>query len=120
MGRSVPACPQAILRFKRLILLSVITSSIYESQALRTQSHRRAARLRHIRYPSAGAQATSATPTGETVKAIAGSRYEAGWLHKMFFGSTYRELWAAEITVELLDMERPIAGSTAPFGPGVV
>jgi hypothetical protein len=34
----------------------------------------------------------------------AGPRYEAGAVHRFFFGSGYRDLWAAPIPVEVLDL----------------
>lgn len=39
-----------------------------------------------------------------TTKIAAESRYQAGRLHRILFGSEYRELWATEIEVEVLDL----------------
>jgi hypothetical protein len=44
------------------------------------------------------------TPPGSTVRMAAGSQYRAGWLHRIFFGTRYRQLWATPIEVEVLDL----------------
>lgn len=61
--------------------------------------------------PVRGQEASPSAPD-RTVRTVAGAHYEAGWLHKKFFGSTYRDLWITEITVELLDMSREAGGLT--------
>jgi hypothetical protein len=40
----------------------------------------------------------------ETRTVAAGPRYEAGGLHRFFFGSGYRDLWAEPISVPVLDL----------------
>jgi hypothetical protein len=40
----------------------------------------------------------------ETRTVAAGPRYEAGALHRFVLGSGYRDLWAAPIAVEVLDL----------------
>jgi hypothetical protein len=39
------------------------------------------------------------------VTVIPGPEYEAGWLHRVFFGSQWRSLWTTSITVPILDMD---------------
>jgi hypothetical protein len=62
--------------------------------------------------PGAGA----ATP-GSTLAVSAGTHYRAGWLHRAFFGDHYRDLWAARVTVEVLDL-RTYAGGLTPSRRG--
>ncbi|HLA63351.1 MAG TPA: BamA/TamA family outer membrane protein [Rhodothermales bacterium] len=49
---------------------------------------------------------------GETVTAVADSNYLAGSLHQVFFGSGYREAWAAPAQAPVLDMGRDYGGLT--------
>ncbi len=46
------------------------------------------------------------------VTVIPGAEYEAGRLHRIFFGGHYRDLWAAPIQVEVLDLEHAHGGLT--------
>ena len=46
----------------------------------------------------------AASAAGETRTIAAGPRYEAGALQRFLLGSGYRELWAAPIQVEVLDL----------------
>ncbi|HYJ79864.1 MAG TPA: BamA/TamA family outer membrane protein [Longimicrobiaceae bacterium] len=48
---------------------------------------------------------------------VAGPRYDAGGLHRMFFGSNYRELWTAPVRVEVLNPET-FAGGLRVTGTG--
>ena len=50
---------------------------------------------------------------GTTVRMAAGPEYEAGALHRFFFGSRYRELWATPIEVPVLDLETFAGGLRA-------
>ena len=59
--------------------------------------------------------APAASPTRQTV--IAGDHYRAGWLHRLFLGTHYRDLWATPIDVEVLDLSR-FAGGLTPTGCG--
>jgi hypothetical protein len=45
------------------------------------------------------------TPPGSTVRMAAGPQYDAGWFHRIFFGTRYRRLWATPIDVEVLDLD---------------
>jgi len=54
-------------------------------------------------------------PTRQTV--VAGDHYRAGWLHRLFLGSHYRDLWATPIEVDVLDLSR-FAGGLTPTGCG--
>ena len=59
--------------------------------------------------------APAAPPTRQTV--IAGAHYRAGWLHRLFLGTHYRDLWATPIDVDVLDLSR-FAGGLTPTGCG--
>src|SRR5881392_571144 len=49
----------------------------------------------------AGQTAAPAAPvTRQTV--VAGARYRAGWLHRLFLGAHYRDLWGTPVEVEVL------------------
>ena len=52
------------------------------------------------------ALAVLGVPSGAEEKRnlAAGPRYEAGAVHRFFFGSGYRDLWAAPIPVAVLDL----------------
>ena len=52
---------------------------------------------------AAQASADSATP-GETTRVAPGPQYDSGWLHRLFFGSRYRDLWSTPIDAPVLDM----------------
>ena len=54
-------------------------------------------------------------PTRQTV--VAGDHYHAGWLHRLFLGSHYRDLWATPVEVDVLDLSR-FAGGLTPTGCG--
>ncbi|HEX6104321.1 MAG TPA: hypothetical protein VFZ26_01975 [Gemmatimonadales bacterium] len=62
------------------------------------------------------AVALAATPLvgqDSTVMVAPGARYDTGWLHRVFFGEHYRELWATPIEAEVLDLDRFAGGLTA-------
>ena len=63
------------------------------------------------------AQATPPTrsPTRQTV--VAGDHYRAGWLHRLFLGAHYRDLWTTPLEVDVLDLSR-FAGGLTPTGCG--
>jgi hypothetical protein len=50
---------------------------------------------------------------GETLDIAPGPRYDAGWLHRLFFGSHYRDLWATPLEAPVLDLDRFAGGLTA-------
>ena len=50
-------------------------------------------------------EADSSTTDKKMVTVIPGPEYEAGWLHRVFFGSQWRSLWTTPITVPVLDMD---------------
>jgi hypothetical protein len=52
---------------------------------------------------SAQSSADSAAP-GKTIPIAAGPQYDAGWLHRLFFGRHYRDLWSTPIDAPVLDM----------------
>jgi len=49
-------------------------------------------------------EADSSANVKNMVTVVPGAEYEAGWLHKIFFGSQWRSLWTTPITVPVLDM----------------
>jgi len=59
--------------------------------------------------------ALAAPPTRQTV--VAGDHYHAGWLHRLFLGAHYRDLWATPLEVDVLDLSR-FAGGLTPTGCG--
>ncbi len=59
--------------------------------------------------------APAAPPTRQTV--VAGAHYRAGWLHRLFLGAHYRDLWGTPVEVEVLDLSR-FAGGLTPTGCG--
>src|SRR2546423_12332225 len=59
--------------------------------------------------------APAAAATRQTV--VAGARYRAGWLHRLFLGAHYRDLWGTPVEVEVLDLSR-FAGGLTPTGCG--
>jgi hypothetical protein len=56
------------------------------------------------RYGAATQAIENATPDSTVVRAI-GSRYDAGWLHRVLFGADYRDLWTTPIALPVLDMK---------------
>ena len=66
-------------------------------------------------------QTTSAADTSatmqKTVSVIPGPEYQAGWWHRVFFGSQWRDLWGTPITVPVLDMQT-YAGGLTPIKRG--
>jgi len=51
-------------------------------------------------------------------KVKAGERYEASWIHKLFLGTDYRDLWTTSIEVEVLDLENFAGGLRPVFRVG--
>jgi hypothetical protein len=43
--------------------------------------------------------------SGETTEVVPGPQYDTGWLHRLFFGSHYRDLWSTPIEAPVLDMD---------------
>ena len=59
----------------------------------------------------AAAQVDPPPPPGTpTAKVAAGTRYQGGWLRRFLLGDTYRDLWAASITVPVLDLHAYAGG----------
>ncbi len=44
------------------------------------------------------------TSPGDPRRVAPGPQYDAGWLHRLFFGNHYRDLWTTPIEAPLLDM----------------
>ena len=51
------------------------------------------------------------------VTVIPGEEYKAGWLHRVFFGSHWRDLWTTPVEVEVLDLDK-FAGGLIPLEKG--
>jgi hypothetical protein len=49
---------------------------------------------------------------GRMVTVIPGPEYEAGWLHKIFFGEHWRKLWTTPIRVQVIDLNEFAGGLT--------
>ena len=62
----------------------------------------------------AAAQAGAEQPTAGTVTAVPGPQYKAGWLHRFFLGSHYRDLWTTPVRAEVLDLDTVAGGSDPP------
>jgi hypothetical protein len=67
--------------------------------------------------PIFGRQNDDRRDSSQTVTLAAGPEYEAGSLHRFFFGSHYRDLWATPLKVEVLDLNR-FAGGLTPLRRG--
>jgi len=46
----------------------------------------------------------------DSVKAIAGAEYSAGWFHRLFFGDHYRTSWTAPVEVPVLNQDTTFGG----------
>jgi hypothetical protein len=53
----------------------------------------------------------------ETIRVVPGPRYRAGWFHRWFLGSHYRDLWTTPLEVEVLDLDS-FAGGLKPTKRG--
>jgi len=51
------------------------------------------------------------------VTVIPGKEYEAGWLHRLFFGDHWRDLWTTPLKVEVLDLNN-FGGGLTPIEKG--
>src|SRR5438093_344653 len=74
-----------------------------------------AAALTPVRLAGQTAAAPAGPPIRQTV--VAGAHYHAGWLHRLFLGAHYRDLWAMPVAVDVLDLSR-FAGGLTPTGCG--
>ncbi|CAN5768375.1 hypothetical protein BH24GEM1_BH24GEM1_17670 [soil metagenome] len=45
------------------------------------------------------------TSPGPTTRIAPGPQYDTGWLHRLFFGERYRDLWSTPIEAPVLDMD---------------
>lgn len=55
--------------------------------------------------------------TKKYITIIPGQRYEANWLHRIFFGAHWRDVWTTPIKVEVLDLKN-FAGGLTPVSKG--
>jgi hypothetical protein len=42
----------------------------------------------------------------QKIQVIPGAEYQAGWFHRLIFGSQWRDLWTSSISVPVLDLNR--------------
>jgi len=49
---------------------------------------------------------------GDSIWVAAGSKYQKGFIHNLFFGKHYRKLWATPVKVEIFDLDREKGGLT--------
>ena len=43
-------------------------------------------------------------PQKKYITVVPGEEYEAGWLHEIFFGAHWRDVWTTPLKVEVLDL----------------
>lgn len=55
--------------------------------------------------------------TAGTISMVPGIEYEAGWLHRLFAGAHWRDLWTTEFEAEVLDLDC-FAGGLTPVKKG--
>ncbi len=55
--------------------------------------------------------------TAKYITVVPGAEYEAGWLHEVFFGSHWRDLWTTPLKVEILNLNN-FAGGLTPVKRG--
>jgi hypothetical protein len=53
----------------------------------------------------------------DSVSVIPGPEYAAGWLHRLFLGNHYRDLWTSSVEVPVLDLKH-FAGGLTPVEAG--
>jgi hypothetical protein len=63
------------------------------------------------------ATVSSATQNAKMETRIAGAQYQAGGVHKFFFGAHYRDIWAKPVAVPILDLGS-FAGGLTPLRKG--
>jgi hypothetical protein len=64
--------------------------------------------------PALTAQSNADTAAAQMTTSIAaGTHYDAGWLHRLFFGSHYRDLWRTPIEAPVLDLDHFAGGLEA-------
>ncbi|HVO75767.1 MAG TPA: BamA/TamA family outer membrane protein [Ignavibacteriaceae bacterium] len=51
------------------------------------------------------------------IKIIPGEHYKAGWLHNLFFGAHWRDLWTSPLEAEVLDLDK-FEGGIKPYKKG--
>jgi hypothetical protein len=56
-----------------------------------------------IAHVAAQSKADTAEP-GDTMRVPPGPQYDTGWLHRLFFGRHYRDLWSTPVEAPVLDM----------------
>ena len=50
---------------------------------------------------------------GDTIEVVAGTRYDAGGLHRWFFGHARRAVWNEPVRIQVLDLDAYAGGITA-------
>ena len=67
--------------------------------------------------PLVHTQIKPVAPTAQTVRIVPSEQYQAGGMHRLFFGDLWRDLWETEITVPILDFAT-YAGGLKPTRKG--
>jgi hypothetical protein len=62
---------------------------------------------------SAAAQAGADAKPGQTLAVAPGPQYDTGWLHRLFFGRHYRDLWSTPLEAPVLDLDAYAGGLKA-------
>jgi hypothetical protein len=63
-------------------------------------------------HPQSTFAADSTGTDQRTATVVPGPEYKAGWWHRVFFGSQWRELWTNPITIPIIDLETYAGGLT--------
>ncbi len=58
----------------------------------------------------AAAQSQAAAAGGDTLRVAPNPSYDTGWLHRLFFGNHYRDLWSTPIQAPVLDLDEFAGG----------
>ncbi len=67
-----------------------------------------------VPLPAVTAQSNADTAAPQKTTSIAaGPQYDTGWLHRLFFGSLYRDLWRTPIEAPILDLDHFAGGLEA-------
>jgi hypothetical protein len=63
--------------------------------------------------PVAAQSTAGAAAPGDSTLVAAGPQYDTGWLHRLFFGNHYRDLWGTPLEAPVLDMNSFAGGLKA-------
>ena len=68
-------------------------------------------------WPTSPAAAQTAPSSADTISLVPGPDYEAGGLHRFFWGAHYRDAWTTAVRVPVLDLSA-YAGGLTPLSAG--